>query len=224
LDKRQVGNEDRHRREEVLMSSSQLRFTTQIAGPTETIFDLVADMPNYRRWLPDSDVFGGTVDVTPYPVRLGTTYLDAGPVEKPGTVTEFDPPRHIGFHHTILVRRAPLNTDIDARIRYTFAPNEGGTFVLRELADPRASQSIRRKAPRQWPRQLGSRARIIPTVPPRLRHLTLSAKRSAAHQGALPSAHGNATNWRVSPFIVTLLIVFVICATHGRRLPNATSA
>jgi uncharacterized protein YndB with AHSA1/START domain len=115
------------------MFTSHMRFTAQIAGPAETIFDLVADMPNYGRWLPDTDVFGGTVDVTPYPVRLGTTYLDAGPVEKPGTVTEFDPPRHIGFHHTILVRRAPLNTDIDARIRYTFAPNEGGTFVLREL-------------------------------------------------------------------------------------------
>jgi uncharacterized protein YndB with AHSA1/START domain len=115
------------------MSSSQLRFTSQIAGTAETIFDLVADMPNYRRWLPDSDVFGGTVDVTPYPVRLGTTYLDAGPVEKPGEVTEFDPPRHIGFRHTILVRRPPLHTDIDVRIRYSLTPNDGGTFVLREL-------------------------------------------------------------------------------------------
>jgi uncharacterized protein YndB with AHSA1/START domain len=115
------------------MSISHLRFTTQIAGPAGTIFDLVADMPNYARWLPDSDAFGGTVNVMPYPVRLGTTYLDAGPIEKPGTVTEFDPPRRIGFFHTILVRRAPLNTDIDARIRYTFEPNEGGTLVLREL-------------------------------------------------------------------------------------------
>jgi uncharacterized protein YndB with AHSA1/START domain len=115
------------------MSSSQLRFTSQIAGPAETIFDLVADMPNYRCWLPDSEVFGGTVDVTPYPVRLGTTYLDAGPVEKPGEVTEFDPPRHIGFRHTILVRRPPLHTDIDVRIRYSLTPNDGGTFVLREL-------------------------------------------------------------------------------------------
>jgi uncharacterized protein YndB with AHSA1/START domain len=115
------------------MFSLQLRFTTQIAGSVEAIFDLVADMPNYRRWLPDSDVFGGTVDVTPYPVRLGTTYLDAGPVEKPGEVTEFDPPRHIGFRHTIPVRRPPLRTDIDVRIRYTLAPNDSGTFVLREL-------------------------------------------------------------------------------------------
>jgi uncharacterized protein YndB with AHSA1/START domain len=110
-----------------------MRFTTQIAGPPETVFDLVADMPNYGRWLPDSDAFGGTVNVTPYPVCLGTTYLDAGPVEKPGSVTEFDPPQHIGFHHTVQVRRPLLNTDIDARIRYTLEPRLGGTFVLREL-------------------------------------------------------------------------------------------
>jgi uncharacterized protein YndB with AHSA1/START domain len=115
------------------MSTSHMRFTAQIGGAPEVVFDLVADMPNYGRWLPDSDVFGGTVDVTPYPVRLGTTYLDAGPVEKPGSVTEFDPPRHISFHHTVLIRRPLLKTDIDARIRYTFEANQGGTFVLREL-------------------------------------------------------------------------------------------
>jgi hypothetical protein len=115
------------------MSTARMQFTSQIAGAPEVIFDLIADMPNYGRWLPDTDVFGGTVNVTPYPVRLGTTYLDAGPVEKPGKVTEFDPPKHIGFHHTVLVRQALLKTDIDARIRYTLTPNDGGTFVLREL-------------------------------------------------------------------------------------------
>ena len=115
------------------MSTARMQFTSQIAGAPGVIFDLIADLPNYGRWLPDTDVFGGTVNVTPYPVRLGTTYLDAGPVEKPGKVTEFDPPKHIGFHHTILVRKALLKTDIDARIRYTLTPNDGGTFVLREL-------------------------------------------------------------------------------------------
>jgi uncharacterized protein YndB with AHSA1/START domain len=111
-----------------------LRFTTQIRGTPETIFDLVADMPNYGRWLPDSSAFGGTVGVTPYPVRLGTTYLDAGPIEKPGEVTEFDRPRHISFHHIVQLRQGPLNTDVDARIRYTFEPKDGGTLVDRNLA------------------------------------------------------------------------------------------
>ena len=76
------------------MSVSRLAFTSLISGSPQLVFDLVADLPNYSRWLPDLAVFGGTIEVTPYPVRLGTTYLDAGPVEKPGSVTEFDPPRH----------------------------------------------------------------------------------------------------------------------------------
>jgi uncharacterized protein YndB with AHSA1/START domain len=107
----------------------ELRFTTHIHGSPETVFDLVADMPNYGRWLPDSSAFGGTVDVRPYPVRLGTTYLDAGPIEKPGSVTEFDRPRHIAFHHIVQLRQSDLTSDIDASIRYTFEPRDGGTFV-----------------------------------------------------------------------------------------------
>src|SRR5262249_60508994 len=89
-------------------------------------------MPNYGRWLPGSSAFGGTVSVTPYPVRLGTTYLDAGPIEKPGEVTEFDRPRRIAFHHTVQIRN-PIKLDVDARIRYVFEASQGGTAVLREL-------------------------------------------------------------------------------------------
>jgi hypothetical protein len=29
--------------------------------------------------------------------------------------------------------RRPISTDVDARIRYTFEPSQGGTAVLREL-------------------------------------------------------------------------------------------
>jgi hypothetical protein len=90
-------------------------------------------MPNYGRWLPDSSAFRGTVDVTPYPVRLGTTYVDAGPIQKPGSVTEYDRPAHISFHHTVQLRQAFLSTDIDARIRYTLDPRDDGTFVERTL-------------------------------------------------------------------------------------------
>ena len=115
------------------MPARTLTFVTHIRGAAEAIFDLVADMPNYGRWLPDSPAFGGTVDVTPYPVRLGTTYVDAGPIQKPGSVTEYDRPVHISFHHTVQIRQNFLNTDIDARIRYTFDPRDGGTSVERTL-------------------------------------------------------------------------------------------
>lgn len=114
------------------MAVEDLRFTSQINAPPELVFDLIADLPNYGRWLPNSNAFGGTVNVTPYPVRLGTTYLDAPPIEKPGVVTEFDPPKHIGFHHIVQIRR-PLELDVDARIRYSLEPRDGGTLVIREL-------------------------------------------------------------------------------------------
>jgi len=114
------------------MSEAHLRFNSQIAAPPEVVFDLVADMPNYGRWLPDSSAFGGTVDVTPYPVRVGTTYIDAGPIQKPGKVIEFERPLNIGFQHTVMIR-SPIETDVEARIRYTLEPSQGGTSVLREL-------------------------------------------------------------------------------------------
>lgn len=116
------------------MSHTHRQYTSQIKGSPETIFDLIADMPNYRRWLPGTRAFGGIVHVTPYPVRLGTTYLDTGPAgERPGRVTEFDRPWHIGFHHSMLVTRGPLTAHFDARIRYTFDPAGSGTFVTRDL-------------------------------------------------------------------------------------------
>lgn len=114
------------------MSEAHLKFRSQIAGPPEVVFDLVADLPNYGRWLPGSSAFSGTAEVTPYPVRLGTTYLEIGPIQKPGKVIEFDRPRRIGFQHTVMIR-SPIETDVEARIVYTFEAGQGGTAVLREL-------------------------------------------------------------------------------------------
>jgi hypothetical protein len=96
------------------MSTSHPRFTTRIEGSPEIIFDLIADMPNYGPWLTGSEAFGGTTQVSPYPVRLGTTYLDAGPAgQRPGSVTRYDPPKYIAFHHTMLLKRGPLTANID---------------------------------------------------------------------------------------------------------------
>jgi len=116
------------------MTTRELNFTTEIAGSPEIIFELIADMPNYGRWLPNSSAFGGTIDVTPYPVQLGTTYLDAGPVEKPGVVTEFDPPGRISFRQTIQLRTSFLKTDVGADGRHSFEPNNGRTLVVRRLS------------------------------------------------------------------------------------------
>jgi uncharacterized protein YndB with AHSA1/START domain len=116
------------------MSTSHWKFTARIDGTPKAIFDLIADMPNYGRWLPGSDAFGATTEVSPYPVRLGTTYLDAGPSgRRPGSVTEFDPPTHIAFRQTMVAKKGPLTANIDVRIRYTFEPVDGATFITRDL-------------------------------------------------------------------------------------------
>ena len=116
------------------MGTSHLQYTAQIIGSPETIFDLIADMPNYGRWLPGSEVFGATTQVSPYPVRLGTTYLDAGPAgERPGSVTRFDRPKSIAFHHNMLLKRWPLIANIDAHILYTIEPMDSITAVTRDI-------------------------------------------------------------------------------------------
>jgi len=52
-------------------SQWQKIYTAHVAAPPGTVFELLADMTHYGRWLPGSQQFGQTTDVTPYPVQLG---------------------------------------------------------------------------------------------------------------------------------------------------------
>lgn len=122
------------------MSKSQWHrfYTATITAPPELVFGLLADMPNYGRWLPSSQQFGHTTDVQPYPVQLGSRYRDGKPGEAGkewwGSVTGFQPPGSIDFQHTIRVR--PLRATIDVHIHYSFEPAPAGavgTAVVRWL-------------------------------------------------------------------------------------------
>jgi hypothetical protein len=44
------------------MSSSQWHkyYRSEIAAPPEVLFELLSDLPNYSKWLPDSDQFKRT--------------------------------------------------------------------------------------------------------------------------------------------------------------------
>lgn len=110
-------------------------YTAYVAAPPSTVFGLLADLPNYGRWLPGSAQFGGTTDVEPYPVRLGTRYHDGQP-DQPGhdwwgTVTGYQPPGSLDFHHTIPVSQ--LRATVDVHIHYSFEPADAGTQVSRWL-------------------------------------------------------------------------------------------
>jgi polyketide cyclase/dehydrase/lipid transport protein len=119
------------------MAASQWHkfYSATVTAPPELLFGLLSDMPNYGDWLPGSSQFGRTTDVEPYPVRRGTRYHDGRPDEPGkdwlGTVTGFQPPGSLDFHHTIHVSQ--LRATIDVRIRYSIEPEDDGTQVSRWL-------------------------------------------------------------------------------------------
>jgi hypothetical protein len=119
------------------MSHSQWHrfYRSDMSAPPTLLFKLLSDLPNYGVWLPASDQFDGTTDVKPYPVQLGSRYHDGKP-DQPGkdwwgTVTGFQPPGSVDFHHTIHVK--PLKATIDVNIHYSFEPADAKTHVTRWL-------------------------------------------------------------------------------------------
>jgi uncharacterized protein YndB with AHSA1/START domain len=110
-------------------------YETSINAPADLLFRLLSDLPNYRDWLPTSGAYGQTTDVEPYPVQLGTRYHDGKPGEAGrdwwGTVTGFQPPGSLDFHHTIHVK--PLLATVDVHIHYSLEGEDGGTRVTRWL-------------------------------------------------------------------------------------------
>jgi polyketide cyclase/dehydrase/lipid transport protein len=110
-------------------------YTASIKAPADVLFGLLSDLPNYGDWLPGSSAFGQTTDVEPYPVRLGTRYHDGKP-DAPGrdwrgTVTGFQPPGSLDFHHTIHVRQ--LRATVDVHIHYSLEAQDDATLVTRWL-------------------------------------------------------------------------------------------
>jgi hypothetical protein len=125
-------------------------YSANVAAPPSRLFELLSDLPNYGRWLPGSGQFGQTTDVEPYPVQLGTRYHDGKPDEPGkdwwGSVTGYQPPGSLDFHHTIQVSQ--LRASIDVHIHYSFEPGGAGTAVTRwlvlDIAMPIALRPLRR--------------------------------------------------------------------------------
>jgi hypothetical protein len=125
-------------------------YTSHVAAPPGVLFELLADMPNYGRWLPGSQQFGKTTDVEPYPVQLGSRYHDGKPDEPGkdwwGTVTGFQPPGSLDFHQTIPVPQ--FRATVDVHIHYSFEPENAGTRVTRwlvlDISMPAITRPLRR--------------------------------------------------------------------------------
>ena len=154
-------------------------YISHVAAPPGVLFELLADMPDYGRWLPGSPQFGRTTDVEPYPVRLDSRYHDGKPDEPGkdwwGTVTGFQPPGSLDFHHTIAVTQ-PRAT-VDVHIHYSFEPENASTRVSRwlvlDIAMPAIFRPLRRLIISSFDKE-------------NLRTMTAVKKYAEAHAGDAP--------------------------------------
>jgi uncharacterized protein YndB with AHSA1/START domain len=114
-------------------------FTIDIARPVERVFALIADLPNYHRWLPPSGLYGTTTQVSDTPVTLGTIYVDGKQATLHGRVTEFRPPLALAFHQEAGLLLSRLTIDIryrleplgaDTRVYRTTTPRLSGVLAL----------------------------------------------------------------------------------------------
>jgi hypothetical protein len=121
------------------MTASQWHklYSATVAAPPELLFRLLSDLPDYGDWLPGSGQFGQTTDVEPYPVHQGTRYHDGKPGEPGkdwwGTVTGFQPPGSLDFHHTIHVSQLRATVDVHIHHSLEAGAEAGRTQVTRWL-------------------------------------------------------------------------------------------
>jgi uncharacterized protein YndB with AHSA1/START domain len=111
----------------------ELQLDIDVQAPPAVVFDLIADLRGYDRWLTTSKSFPGTTEVSTDPVAVGTTYVESGPDGmRRGTVTELERPERVAFHQPMSLKPGLLGA-IDILVRYTLTPTEGGTHVHRTV-------------------------------------------------------------------------------------------
>ena len=108
----------------------ELVFTKDIHAPTQAVFDLIADLPNYNRWLPPSNLYAAVTQYSELPIKKGTQYIDQGKMSRMvGAVREYEPPKLITFHQVTVLMVGSL----DITIRYKLEAADNNTHLTRTV-------------------------------------------------------------------------------------------
>lgn len=111
----------------------QLHFTTTINRPIDSVFNLIADLPNYNKWLSTSNLFAQTMNMSDNPIKLGTTYVDKGPQSTmQGKITAFQPSTRLTFYQFTQFKLLIFPAGLDIQIQYTLEKLENGTRLNRD--------------------------------------------------------------------------------------------
>src|SRR5690242_17185005 len=85
-------------------ASTTVRYETRttIDSPIEDVFRRLAEVNDYRTWMRRTGLFRRSAQTSDGPLGLGSTYFDATRMGTfRGEVTEYEPPRRIGFRETL---------------------------------------------------------------------------------------------------------------------------
>ncbi len=107
---------------------ADIHLTVDIRCSPETVFDTLADIVHYDKWLAPSGTYNATTDVSDSTVRAGTTYVDrssGGALY--GQVREYKPYSRLVFHQA--TKRQIIGLDIT--IRYDLTRTDEGTHLER---------------------------------------------------------------------------------------------
>lgn len=112
-----------------------MHFETEINRPAQPIFDLIADLPGYPKWLEPSGIYSAVTPANTAPTKLGTTYTDVGKsATMHGEVTRFEPPKYITFDQkTELKVIGILKGSLQIQIQYSLNQQGNSTQVVREV-------------------------------------------------------------------------------------------
>ncbi|RNB52436.1 hypothetical protein EDM22_01715 [Agromyces tardus] len=119
-----------------------------VRASRERVFELIADLHGYDRWLPSSGDYRGTSEISPPPVRVGTTYRETSPSGvRTGVVTALDPPREAVFRQPMALRPRFAGT-IDSTVTMRVSEPDASTGTVRvtrlvELGIPRRLALLR---------------------------------------------------------------------------------
>jgi hypothetical protein len=115
-----------------------------IAASPEVVFDLIADLHDYR-WLPAVGDYQGTSEISPAPVAVGTTYVERSRTGvRRGVVIALARPDVVAFRQPMTLRPGLLGT-IESTVTMSVSANAIGARVTRtvELGLPRRLRPVR---------------------------------------------------------------------------------
>lgn len=114
-----------------MSSEAELRFEVEILASAERVFELLADLRNYDRWLPTSSAFHGTTEISDGPIGVGTSYVEPGPAGiRRGRITQYNPPTALGFEQPMTMKPRQAGV-IHIRLVHTLTPGPDSVHLRR---------------------------------------------------------------------------------------------